>query len=109
MPPPTTNEATQADSLASFFSNILSPGSSLHPTFLLIVDCAFLLLLLLFITLAFVTSGNPHIFALMGIELCLWASVKWFVYELKKIPVSEERRNEEPEDNTSKSESKKAI
>jgi uncharacterized membrane protein len=61
----------------SFFANILKPGSSLNPTFLLIVDGAFTFLLLVFMALAFMTAGNIHIFALMGIELALWASVKW--------------------------------
>ncbi|KDR83337.1 hypothetical protein GALMADRAFT_109699 [Galerina marginata CBS 339.88] len=77
----------------SFFANILTPGSSLHPTFLLVVDCAFLILLLVFVVLALLTSGNPHIFALMVIELCLWASVKWFVNELKQIPVETDRND----------------
>jgi len=40
--------------------------------------------------LAFMTAGNIHIFALMGIELALWASVKWFVYELKNTPTTTE-------------------
>jgi hypothetical protein len=62
-----------------FFSQILKPGSSLHPTFLLIVDCAFLLLLLVFIALIFITGGNLHVFALIAIELGLWGSVKWCV------------------------------
>jgi len=68
-PPPDDDE--------SFFSTILKPGSSLNPTFLLIVDGAFTFLLVVFIALAFMTAGNIHIFALMGIELALWASVKW--------------------------------
>ena len=61
----------------SLFSNILTPGSSLHPTFLLAVDGAFGLLLLVFIGLAILTKGNFHVLALMCIEGCLWASVKW--------------------------------
>lgn len=61
----------------SFFDQILEPGSSLHPTFLLIVDAAFTVLLLVFIVLAVLTGGNLHVFALMAIELGLWASVKW--------------------------------
>ncbi|KAF8974774.1 hypothetical protein BDZ97DRAFT_1647461 [Flammula alnicola] len=77
----------------SFFSNILQPGSSLHPTFLLIVDCAFLILLLVFVTLAFLTRGNLHIFALIVIELGLWGSVKWFVNELKRMQVVEREQN----------------
>lgn len=63
--------------MESFFDNILKPGSSLNPTFLLIVDGAFTLLLGVFLVLVFLTAGNIHIFALMGIELALWASVKW--------------------------------
>lgn len=66
-----------------FFTNILNSGSSLDQTFLLIVDGTFTFLLLVFIALAFITAGNIHIFALMGVELALWASVKWFVHELK--------------------------
>jgi hypothetical protein len=62
---------------SSFLDNILTPGSSLHPTFLLVLDGAFAALLLVLIILAFLTSGNIHIFALMGIELALWGSVKW--------------------------------
>ncbi|KAF8901695.1 hypothetical protein CPB84DRAFT_1777214 [Gymnopilus junonius] len=101
-PPP--DESVEANSgPSSFFANILKPGSSLHTTFLLIVDCAFLLLFLLFVVLAFVTSGNPHILALMGIQLCLWASVKWFVYELKKTPVSAEGTENSEDKNESES------
>ena len=62
----------------NFISTILKPGSSLHPTFLLIVDAAFLCLLLVLVTLVFLTAQNPHIFALIFIELCLWGSVKWY-------------------------------
>lgn len=68
-----------SDSSEGIFANILEPGSSLNPTFLAILDAIFLLLFLLFVALAFVTSGNFHIFALMTIELGLWASVKWCV------------------------------
>ena len=62
----------------NFISTILKPGSSLHPTFLFIVDAAFLCLLLVLVTLVFLTAQNPHIFALIFIEFCLWGSVKWY-------------------------------
>lgn len=68
---------TTSDENESFFANILKPGSSLNPTFLAIVDGAFVFLFLVFVALAFMTAGNIHIFALMGIEMALWASVKW--------------------------------
>lgn len=63
----------------SFVSFILKPGSSLHPTFLLAVDAAFALLFAVFLWSAYLTKGNPHFFVLMGIELALWGSVKWYV------------------------------
>lgn len=66
----------------SFFADILKPGSSLHPTFLLILDLAFTALLFVFAGLAFITNGNFHVFALIAIELALWASVKWFALYL---------------------------
>ncbi|KZT20753.1 hypothetical protein NEOLEDRAFT_1074911, partial [Neolentinus lepideus HHB14362 ss-1] len=65
------------DSFSSFFSVILKPGSSLHPNFLLALDVVFAALLLVLLTLAFLTQGNIHLIALTCIELCLWASVKW--------------------------------
>ncbi|KDQ64684.1 hypothetical protein JAAARDRAFT_167212 [Jaapia argillacea MUCL 33604] len=68
---------------SSFLSNILTPGSSLHPTFLLILDGAFAFLFVVLASLTFLTAGNVHLIALMCIELALWASVKWFVHELK--------------------------
>jgi len=70
----------------SFVSFLLKPGSSLHPTFLLAVDAAFALLFMVFLWSAYLTRGNLHFFALMGIQLALWASIKWFVQELKKLP-----------------------
>ncbi|KAH7904453.1 hypothetical protein BJ138DRAFT_1095812 [Hygrophoropsis aurantiaca] len=73
---------------SSFFSNLLKPGSSLNPNFLLVVDCAFALLLVVFIISAYLTSGNAHFFVLMAIEVALWGTVKWFVDELKKLPVN---------------------
>ncbi|KAF9013351.1 hypothetical protein BDQ17DRAFT_1343258 [Cyathus striatus] len=72
----------------SFFSNILTPGSSLHPTFLAVVDGAFALLFAVFIVLAFLTRGNIHIFALMAIEVALYGSVKWFIYELQHTQIN---------------------
>ena len=60
-----------------FFSNILAPGSSLNPTFLLAVDGVLALLALTLISLVVVTGGNVHLIALLFIELALWTSIKW--------------------------------
>lgn len=69
----------------SFFATLLTPGSSLHPTFLLILDVAFAFLLGIFLALVWLTSGSIHIFVLIGIELCLWASVKWCVIIFRSL------------------------
>ncbi|KAG2146628.1 hypothetical protein DEU56DRAFT_785530 [Suillus clintonianus] len=84
---------------SSFASFILKPGSSLHPTFLLAVDAAFALLFFVFLWSAYLTKGNPHFFVLMGIQLALWASVKWFVQELKKAPPANVTTNMETSTN----------
>jgi len=60
-----------------FLSNILAPGSSLNPTFLLVVDSVLALLALTLLLLVVATSGNFHVIALLFIELALWASIKW--------------------------------
>ncbi|KAI0921964.1 hypothetical protein AcW1_004198 [Taiwanofungus camphoratus] len=73
----------------SFLDTVLTPGSSLNPTFLLLVDSAFAALLFVLCALAIVTRGNVHLIALMAIEVALWGSVKWFVYELQKVEAQE--------------------
>ncbi|KAI0356698.1 hypothetical protein OH77DRAFT_1423660 [Trametes cingulata] len=88
--PPTSNAPAQEDNaLGGFFSNILTPGSSLNPTFLLILDGAFGFLLLVLLSLFILTRGNLHLLFLMIIECCLWASVKWFVHELQQVRAQE--------------------
>ncbi|OCH93560.1 hypothetical protein OBBRIDRAFT_832497 [Obba rivulosa] len=81
------SEGELLQSTDALFSNLLTPGSSLHPTFQRILDGAFALLFLVFVGLAVVTRGSVHIFALMAIEIGLWLSVKWFVSELQKTQV----------------------
>ncbi|KAI0771513.1 hypothetical protein BD413DRAFT_613017 [Trametes elegans] len=73
-----------------FFSNVLTPGSSLNPTFLLILDGAFGVLLLVLLSLFILTHWNLHLLFLMIIEVCLWASVKWFVHELQSVRAQEQ-------------------
>ena len=68
---------TQADSDSDFLSNILAPGSSLNPTFLLVVDVVLASLSLTLGSLAIVTGGNVHLIALLFIALALWVSIKW--------------------------------
>jgi len=63
----------------SLFGGILEPGSSLDPTFLLIVDGVFAALFVVLVALAVLTRGNVHLIVLTFIELGLWASVKWYV------------------------------
>ncbi|KAJ3547738.1 hypothetical protein NMY22_g1529 [Coprinellus aureogranulatus] len=98
--PAVVDQGSDASALESFFSNILTPGSSLHPTFQIILDGAFAALFVILLILAILTSGNVHIFALLLIELALWGSVKWFVNELKNMPVNDASRSGEEIGNT---------
>ncbi|KAJ7228870.1 hypothetical protein GGX14DRAFT_345745 [Mycena pura] len=82
--PDVVQSESATEPAADFFSNILKPGSSLQPQFLLVVDLSFAALLFILLTLAVLTRWNLHIFALMAIELALWASVKWY----KSFPFS---------------------
>lgn len=71
----TPQRASPSDS--DFLSNILEPGSSLNPTFLLVVDGVLALLSLTLGSLVFITRGNVHLIALLFIALALWVSIKW--------------------------------
>jgi len=77
-----SSEASK-DNESSFFETLLTPGSSLHPTSLLILDGAFTALFFVFLMLLWLSSGSIHVWALIGIEMALWASVKWYVKELQ--------------------------
>ena len=66
----------------NFLSLLLQPGSSLNPTFLLILDGAFATLIVIFLGLLYLTQGNVHFFVLLLITICFWASVKWYAVNL---------------------------
>ncbi|TBU32193.1 hypothetical protein BD311DRAFT_804227 [Dichomitus squalens] len=77
------------DPLSEIFSGILAPGSSLNPSFLLVLDGALATLLLVLLGLFFITNYNPHLLFLSIVELCLWASIKWFVSVLREVRLQE--------------------
>ncbi|KAJ3514340.1 hypothetical protein NMY22_g14767 [Coprinellus aureogranulatus] len=70
--PAVVDQGSDASALESFFSTILTPGSSLHPTFQIILDSV------VRSTLRHPTHPrhpyvrDVHIFALLLIELALW-------------------------------------
>ncbi|CDO74113.1 hypothetical protein BN946_scf185043.g163 [Trametes cinnabarina] len=86
-----SSTSTDPSSDGGFFSNILTPGSSLNPTFLLLLDGAFGLLLVVLFALFVITHWNVHLLFLMVIEGCLWASVKWFVHELQQVQTQDSK------------------
>ncbi|KAG8711284.1 hypothetical protein FRC11_003215 [Ceratobasidium sp. 423] len=103
---------TNADSaIPAIFTEILKPGSSRHPVFLMIVDGALALLLSVLLSLLYLTSGNLHVVALIMIELCLWGSIKWFLHELKNVHAQEQERaagaNPGPDQDSDQTENKK--
>lgn len=71
----TSQRASSSDS--DFLSNILEPGSSLNPTFLLAVDGVLALLSVTLGSLVIITGGNVHVIAMLVIALALWASIRW--------------------------------
>jgi hypothetical protein len=73
MTEPTGKDTSGSD----FLSTVLTPGSSLSPTFLLVVDGVLALLALTLISLIVVSGGSVHPIALLLIELALWVSIKW--------------------------------
>ena len=60
-----------------FLSTILTPGSSLNPKFLLVVDGVLASLALILVSLIVASGGSLHPIALLLIELALWVSIKW--------------------------------
>jgi hypothetical protein len=76
---PDAGDEREEPQSSSFFGDILEPGSSFNPAFLLVVDGAFASLFVVLVALAVLTRGNLHLVFLTFIELALWASVKWYV------------------------------
>jgi hypothetical protein len=81
-----SHQQTSNDEGLSFLANILTPGSSLHPTFLFVVDFVLAFLAFLFICLAIMSGGNIHFMVLFVIVLGLWGSIKWCVITKQMIP-----------------------
>ncbi|KAF8341423.1 uncharacterized protein EI90DRAFT_3116559 [Cantharellus anzutake] len=75
--------SNRTPSIENAVSHIMTPGSSLDPTFILLLDCSLGLLLSVFVLLL-IMSKSLHFVALIAIELGLWASVKLYVAELRK-------------------------
>ncbi|EJU06225.1 hypothetical protein DACRYDRAFT_103170 [Dacryopinax primogenitus] len=83
-PENTANEpGDTTNDIVSFFADILTPGSSLRPQFLLALDVVLGFLLFIFLSLLCLT-WSLHFLALMAIDIGLWASVKFFVAELAR-------------------------
>ncbi|CAE6422592.1 unnamed protein product [Rhizoctonia solani] len=95
--------------IPSIFAEVLKPGSSRHPVFLMIVDGALALLLSVLLSLVYLTKGNVHVIALIVIELCLWGSIKWFLQELRKVHAQEQEQAavSTPDQDSNQTENKK--
>jgi hypothetical protein len=71
---PTPLNSTETDVL----SQIFTPGSTRLPFWKAALDVCFSALFCVFVFLAYVSHWNKHVFGLMGVEICLWLSVKWY-------------------------------
>jgi len=72
---PSPAEEGEKGILEGFFT----PGATRNPAWILALDVAFAALFMVFLGLLWLTGGNIHFWVLIGIECCLWASVKWSV------------------------------
>jgi len=78
-----TEGSDPANDVLSFVADILTPGSSLRPQFLLALDVVLGFLFFIFLSLL-VLTWSLHFLALMAITVGLWGSVKFYVAELAK-------------------------
>ncbi|KAG9015781.1 hypothetical protein FRB93_012346 [Tulasnella sp. JGI-2019a] len=94
-------ESTKEGASGNLLDNILTPGSTRKPEWVLALNLAFAALFGVFLGLLWITGGNKHIWVMIGIEGCLWASVKWTLNELERTPLPPS----EPQDQTTDSNS----
>ncbi|KDN40032.1 Pkr1-domain-containing protein [Tilletiaria anomala UBC 951] len=109
--PPPSAATTEGGStfMDALFSSLFQPG--LNPPLHNLMNFTFYALFVSLAALIFLTSGNVHVIALLTIAVGLWASVNWFLAELKKLPVSTfqvqtappESQSEEPQEQKTKS------
>lgn len=69
----------KAENSGGFLEDFFKPGASRKPEWIFALNLAFASLFGVFLGLLWMTGGNPHIWALMTVEACLWASVQWYV------------------------------
>lgn len=72
-----------ANFFAALWESIFQPGTT--PQLVIATHVSFVALLCTLGWLIHATKGNPHFYALFLIALCLWASVIWFIQELKSV------------------------
>lgn len=70
------------------WSSIFTPGTT--PTLLIATHTSFVALLLVIITM-YVATRSLHFVALGTVAIALWASITWFVAELEKAGLVEEK------------------
>ncbi|KAJ3170563.1 SMK killer toxin resistance protein [Geranomyces variabilis] len=84
-PPPAPSQPAEPTSiLQEIWASIFTPG--VNPRVQSAMNMSFAGLFVSLAMLAVVTGGNIHVFGLMGVAVCLFASVQWFVGELAKMP-----------------------
>lgn len=54
------------------------------------MNMSFFLLLVTLLWLAYITSWNGHVLALLGINAALWATMIWFVMEISRVQTNPE-------------------
>ncbi|KAJ3102371.1 hypothetical protein HDU96_009656 [Phlyctochytrium bullatum] len=82
-------EAQQPSLLEEVWLSIFTPGVNGRVQFFM--DMCFYALFASLILLLIASEMNPHVIFLTVISVCLFASVKWFVWELQKVKDNEKK------------------
>ncbi|EPQ30040.1 uncharacterized protein PFL1_02157 [Pseudozyma flocculosa PF-1] len=80
----------------AIFASLFQPG--LNTTTQRIMNFSFYGLFVSLLALLFLSSGNPHVIALLVLSVGLYAGVNWFLHELENLPPSALKIQEMPQD-----------
>ncbi|KAI5481462.1 Pkr1p [Pseudohyphozyma bogoriensis] len=94
--------------LASVIDSIFTPGT--NTGLVQAMSYSFYALFVTLIGMLFLTGGNIHIWALLGLSVGLFASIKWFLEQIKDVEELHriEREKKEQEDKSKQAEAEEA-
>ncbi|KAK4702544.1 hypothetical protein P7C70_g3676, partial [Phenoliferia sp. Uapishka_3] len=94
--------------LSDVVDSIFTPGT--NPGLLQAMNASFYALFFTLFVMLFLTSGNLHVWALFGLSLGLFGSIKWFLVQIREVEEERkvEREKKEKEEVMKEKEGKKS-